>query len=558
MGGAMRNLFLNSRFPIAAGAVLLLGILIRLVTFSPGLEYDEIWTFQHYSSASLHTIFTDLATPNNHPLNSLLIKWTACFFTSPAVVLRLSAFLAGIAAIALTGWLIRLLFRSRAAALAGMAFTALNAGLILYSDTGRGYSLQGMLIVLYALLVTRYARFRGKWCLAGIFLTGIASILTLPTSVLWLFAISLAHCVYEVVRWKKAWKEYLPEAVAYLLTGGCVLFWLLYNYSAWKAGQSFGQSVNSLSFFAGFLGSTLFRCAGPCLLLAALIGLLTALWKKKNRFLLVSLWWIALFPLLAALFTKTGPPRVYLASVPFLAAAAGFGLSSLLGGLRRRKLRYPMALLLAIALGGLDQRINQKIWSRADWLLRFASYRELKPENFLCISPTSSYPAVWNNPDSLADYLKRFAAFGEDSSRFLTVDSGAILSGLDQDTGSEAGFPLPFPSPVQQLGDMKLMVYRVVPFRPEANCGILLLKLENWSPAGFSEFFRNLKKQKFLERVLLLNSFFASNVQRLLPDHRVFLILACKIRQDAEAADALSKFYSENSGTIGFFSLQKE
>ena len=95
----------NSRFYFAAGFVILIGLLLRCAGFSAGLEYDEIWTFQHYSSGSLHKIFTDLATPNNHPLNSLLIKWSACFFSSPAVVLRLSAFLAGIATIFLSGLL---------------------------------------------------------------------------------------------------------------------------------------------------------------------------------------------------------------------------------------------------------------------------------------------------------------------------------------------------------------------------------------------------------------------------------------------------------------------
>ena len=549
----------NSRFYFAAGFVLLLGFLIRYPGFSAGLEYDEIWTFQHYSSGSLHKIFTDLATPNNHPLNSLLIKWCACFFSSPAVVLRLSAFLAGIVTIGLSGVLAKALFRSRMAVLAAMMFASFNAGLILYSNTGRGYSLQGMLILLYALCVLLYALSRRIWYLSGIFLTGVCSILTLPTSVLWLFPVSLAHCVYEVKRNGTDWKKYLPECVTYLLTGGAVLFWLLYNYSAWKAGQSFGRSVDSFSYFMEFAGKTLYECGGVCLLVAALAGLGFALWRKRDRFLLISLWWIVLFPLFGALFTKTGPSRVYLASVPFLAAAGGFALAHLLAACRKRKLLYSGILLISIGLAGADYRINRETWSRVDWLERFSLYRKLPPENFLCISPLSSYPAVWNNPDSLEDYMKRFTAFGESGSRFLLVDSEASLPGLELDTGSEAGFPMPFPSKIKEsLGDMNFWVYRVIPYDPKEKASLLLLKLENFPPSEFSRLYRYLKARPYVEKVLLLNSFFASNVQRSVPEHRIFSLLACKIKPESETFQTFTEFYSRNLGTIGFFSLQKE
>lgn len=549
----------NSRFYFAAGFVILIGLLLRCAGFSAGLEYDEIWTFQHYSSESLYKIFTDLATPNNHPLNSLLIKWSACFFSSPAVVLRLSAFLAGIATIFLSGLLAKTLFRSRMAVLATMMFASLNAGLILYSNTGRGYSLQGMLILLYSLCVLLYALSRRKGYLAGIFLTGVCSILTLPTSVLWLFPVSVAHCAYEMKRNGTVWKKYLPEFLTYLLTGGAVLFWLLYNYSAWKAGQSFGRSVDSFSFFIEFMVKTLYQCGGVCLLVAALLGLGFALWKRKNRFLLISLWWIVLFPLFGALFTKTGPPRVYLASVPFLTAAAGFGLAHLLAGIRKRKLLYLGILLLSIVPAGADYRLNRENWSRVDWLERFSLYCKLPAENFLCISPLSSYPAVWNNPDSLADYMKRFTAFGESGSRFLLVDSEASLAGLELDTGSEAGFPMPFPSKIKEsLGNMNFRAYRVIPYDPKGKSSLLLLKLENFPPLEFSRLYRYLKAQPYVEKVLLLNSFFASNVQRSVPDHRLFAILACKIKPETGDSRAFSEFYLRNSGTIGFFSIEKE
>ena len=87
---------------------------------------------------------------------------------------------------------------------------------------------------------------------------------------------------------------------------------------------------------------------------------------------------------------------------------------------------------------------------------------------------------------------------------------------------------------------------------------ILLLKLENFPPLEFSRLYRYLKAQPYVEKVLLLNSFFASNVQRSVPDHRLFAILACKIKPETGDSRAFSEFYLRNSGTIGFFSLEKE
>ena len=38
------------------------------------LEYDEIYTVSNFAPLSFRMIFTDVATPNNHMLHTLLIK----------------------------------------------------------------------------------------------------------------------------------------------------------------------------------------------------------------------------------------------------------------------------------------------------------------------------------------------------------------------------------------------------------------------------------------------------------------------------------------------------
>ena len=73
--------------------VALIGLrLMNIQTQSP--EYDEIWTVQHYVSAPVGRIFTDVATPNNHVLNSLGIKFFSSFIPNTVLSMRLPALLA--------------------------------------------------------------------------------------------------------------------------------------------------------------------------------------------------------------------------------------------------------------------------------------------------------------------------------------------------------------------------------------------------------------------------------------------------------------------------------
>ena len=55
--------------------ILLAALAVRWCLITRDLEYDEIWSLEHYSGLTAAEIFSDLATPNNHPINSLLIQW---------------------------------------------------------------------------------------------------------------------------------------------------------------------------------------------------------------------------------------------------------------------------------------------------------------------------------------------------------------------------------------------------------------------------------------------------------------------------------------------------
>ena len=66
-----RNLFILASCILFA----LLASIRVLNIWSNTPEYDEIWTVQHYRNLPVPAVFSDVATPNNHVLNTLGIKF---------------------------------------------------------------------------------------------------------------------------------------------------------------------------------------------------------------------------------------------------------------------------------------------------------------------------------------------------------------------------------------------------------------------------------------------------------------------------------------------------
>ena len=347
-------------FLIAGAVILLAAALLRILAFSPGLEYDEIWTMRNYSARDLWTILNDLATPNNHPLNSLFVKGML-WISGTAWSIRFPSFLAGLGTVALTGYLAFLLFRSRLAALAAMIPVAANPALILYSVTARGYSVQTMLILAYAVSVVCCCRKRGGWGLWAIPVFGVLAELALPTSILWLFPISLAHCLAELARTKRRnWRTLIPLGTSYSILAVILLAWILYHYRDFKAGQSFGTAITGvMSFFRDFLFPVLSSLCGWTICGCGVFLLLVALWmvfvRRKCRIRMGMVLGGIFFPFLAAVVTLAGPARVYLPSIPLIALAAGSMIASAAAmirkiGRRRISIRFCRCLVVIAAL----------------------------------------------------------------------------------------------------------------------------------------------------------------------------------------------------------------
>ena len=78
----------------------LFALVIRTGNFFAALDYDEIWTMTYFSTKGIKAIFTELALPNNQPVNSLLVKG-AMMMELPLWGIRLHSLIAGVLAVML-------------------------------------------------------------------------------------------------------------------------------------------------------------------------------------------------------------------------------------------------------------------------------------------------------------------------------------------------------------------------------------------------------------------------------------------------------------------------
>ena len=75
--------------------ILLVAAVLRLPGLSGEWQYDEIWTLFNFADLSFGRILTDISLPNNHPVNTLLMKLLKNFSTAPQII-RLGVFISGL------------------------------------------------------------------------------------------------------------------------------------------------------------------------------------------------------------------------------------------------------------------------------------------------------------------------------------------------------------------------------------------------------------------------------------------------------------------------------
>ena len=145
-------------------AIVVIGALLRAYYLTQPMRYDESVTYLYFASQSWTTVVSSYTYPNNHVFHSLLVKAFATVLGNAPWVLRLPAFIAGVAMIPVTYTVGRRLFGSDAA-LIGAALVSASGALTFYSTNARGYTMVCLasLILANALLKLRERPSIAQW-----------------------------------------------------------------------------------------------------------------------------------------------------------------------------------------------------------------------------------------------------------------------------------------------------------------------------------------------------------------------------------------------------------
>jgi hypothetical protein len=443
---------------LVVAAILAVALVVRLfgMLFSP-LEYDEIWSLQNFSNLSVGRILTDLALPNNHPLNSLFVKlWTA--LVNEPQLIRLHSLVFGVLSVALAGVLARGLFHNRRTALLTMLFLAADAPAIYYSELARGYSIQLFFLLLFACGVAwcgELRRFMPKFLPEAAMIVGAAgAVLAVPSAPIFLAATALCG-------WYR--RKKLPETrelVALGLAALPAVFYLAWNYTALRSAQSWGTRLGSPTEWAGFIGITLMDYVSFAVLPFLLV--FAGCDRKQGLPLLIC----AALIFASAAVVGAGPSRVYLPLCVIVALGCGRGAQILFTVAQRRDNRRLARLLTlaAVALAALGLYQQQETWHVTDYWRWFMAGQVMPTGCFTVYPATAGYPLGWNNyPDAWKDHYARLsdASPGERRLWCFGVDPGRI-NGLNA-AGSEVALPLAVQGTQQNLNGFPAVEYRLRP-----------------------------------------------------------------------------------------------
>ena len=381
------------KYRLIFAAILFAALAMRLLMFLGPMEYDEIWSLGNIDN-SVWKLFTDLATPNNHPLNSLFMKlWQNCPGISELPQLtRLHSLIFGMLSVVLVGVLALGFFHSRAAALFSMLFFAFDAAAVYYSDQARGYSTQLFFLLLFACGLAWSGRLRKflPWKYlpeAAIVVGALGAVLSVPTAPIFIAAAIIGS---------KFYRRKIPDAsilIAVGIAAALVAAYLGFNYEALREAQSkFGVRFTEPSQWLGFalmLLQDFFSLA-----VAPFLIVLAATDRKKGGVLLSC----AVVIVASVLFVEAGPSRVYLPLCVLIALGCGRGIHALFTVALCRNNRKLAALLVlaaaALAVTGFFQLHGKWYTDYWGWIKAGSSM----PPDYLIVYPaTSSYPLWWNS-----------------------------------------------------------------------------------------------------------------------------------------------------------------
>lgn len=346
----------------ALGIVFIAGAALRAVGLDAPMQFDEADTYNFFASRGYMDALSDYTAPNNHIFHTLLVRTSTLLFGNSPTVLRLPAFVGGLAVMPLA-YLAGVRLFGAGAGLIAAAVTAFHPTLVFYSANARGYTIVAALtLALFAVSAT-IARRRSLAAWTLFIVLGTLGMFTIPT-MLYSLAAAALWILASGRRPRAQLVREVSVAAAVIAAGSA----LLYTPAAVRTGV---ESIAANRFvrpqpWSGLAELWPRRAAEiyyrwtsgvPIAVLLALAAGLAASFRRSSA---RALWGCLLLSALGlpALQRVVPYARVFIYLVPLLALFVGVGLADL----RRRWVpRVPaaalaVALCLAGALGVWEQR----------------------------------------------------------------------------------------------------------------------------------------------------------------------------------------------------------
>ena len=374
---------------MATVLLLLFAAMLRTVWLQVELQYDELWTLIHFTPLDTFQILTDLSLPNNHPVNTLVLKFLSQFTLTPAI-LRLGVFLCGIGVVHLTGKCAEMLSSDRGYSLAARFLAALSMPLIYFSVYARGYMFQLAGLQLCILGMYRITgNDNDKWAPFMVIGGGILCCISVSSGIMFLLCAAAGHLLLA----PKAYRFKRKLVFSGVALGVILLIYYTALYSRIKAGQQWGIEINSVTAWFNFAARTVAALLPLFLIPWVIAG---AVFDCRWRKVLLA----GLVPLLLAIITKGGPERVYLplALVFILCAASGFN------ALWKKFPQHKKILLTLLVASG----IGNWLLPEPAWQLQTpaADLRQVLAETtektMVILPGTAGFPVTLNAPEVAA------------------------------------------------------------------------------------------------------------------------------------------------------------
>ncbi len=378
--------------------ILIFAAVLRLPELFGEWQYDEIWSLLNFTGLSIGQILTDISLPNNHPVNTLLMKLLKNISQVPEVI-RLGVFFTGISVVFLV---MRLASRAgekenTVAMYSAGILAAVSPALILFSVTARGYIFQlaGLLVCADGLLdagTGKKSKYTGVKIIGG----GILAFLSVSSGIMFLGVAALGYLLLapKERRWDK---QVLISGVVLLIAA---LAYYVPLYDKLRAGQQWGNEISSFTGLISFVFSTL-KAHLPAF--TALLTLCGVIFQMRMR----KIFLLALLPPVLALFTKAGPERVYLPLTVLFTVMGGCGAAELWNKVSGHRKLLNVIFCCGVAL-------NFNIFPEA-WKLP-APAAEMKrtiAENDSSVLPViasaAGFPVLANEPETAQEIDRRGA-----------------------------------------------------------------------------------------------------------------------------------------------------